>query len=119
MPPDYDLLCRSLWASEHLTTEQYLEGSWPEHLFIFEPRRLSNESGAISWLSSRVDDIERELLPSREYHKQQALRLFQAGKTLFFSDVAKQLEIGLREAVEICKELIAEKKIYVQKSTAR
>lgn len=119
MPPDYDLLSASIWSSEHLTPEQYIEGSWPEHPFKFDPRRFSNESAAVAWLRKRVEDIERELLPSREYHKQQALRLFQSGKTLYFSDVAKQLGIELREAVEICKELIAEKKIYVQKSPTR
>ena len=50
---------------------------------------------------------------TRDQAKQEILELFQSGETLFFSDIAKRLNIDLPLVVEICQELREEGEIEV------
>ena len=60
-----------------------------------------------------VNDVRYEL--QRAYHKLQIEDLFESGRTLYFSDIAQELGLDLREVVSICRELMREHKIHVQK----
>jgi Mn-dependent DtxR family transcriptional regulator len=50
---------------------------------------------------------------TREQARQEILKLFQSGETLFFSDIAERLRIDLPLLVEICQELYEEGEIEV------
>lgn len=50
---------------------------------------------------------------SREQAKQEIQDLFRSGETLFYSDIARRLEIDLPLVVEICQELNGEGEIEV------
>lgn len=46
--------------------------------------------------------------------KQQVHLLFESGRTLYYSDVAAELDMDLEEVVDLCRELIIEGKIHVK-----
>ncbi len=84
--------------------------------------------GEIAELKARVAALERELeylkasasdsvivlrTISREDAKQEIKQLFQAGETLYFSDIAARLQLDLQLVVEICQELMEEGEIEV------
>jgi hypothetical protein len=48
-------------------------------------------------------------------NKQRVYNLFKFSKVLYFSDISYILDIDLKEVVEICKELVSERKIRVHK----
>jgi alpha-ketoglutarate-dependent taurine dioxygenase len=50
---------------------------------------------------------------TRDQAKQEMLELFQAGETLFYSDIARRLRIDLPVVVEVCHELIEEGEIGI------
>jgi DNA-binding MarR family transcriptional regulator len=69
----------------------------------------------VSQLKASPSDEQVIVLRSitRDQAKQEILELFQSGETLFFSDIAKRLNIDLPLVVEICQELREEGEIEV------
>lgn len=49
------------------------------------------------------------------YYKQKIEKLFQSGDVLYYSDIASKLQIDIRKVVSICKELLLEGRIHVDK----
>jgi len=49
----------------------------------------------------------------RDEAAQEILQLFRSGETLFYSDIAKRLQLDLQPVVEICQELIEAEEIEV------
>ena len=58
-----------------------------------------------------------EVIVLRTVNRQEATKeiveLFQAGETLFYSDIAKRLRLDLQTVVEICQELIEAEEIEI------
>ncbi len=50
---------------------------------------------------------------NRAKHKAAIIKLFKTGRTLYFSDIADELDLDLREVVSICDELSQEQRIWV------
>ena len=46
--------------------------------------------------------------------KQKIECLFESGKTLYYSDIANELDMDLRTVVGLCRELLSEGKIHVE-----
>jgi hypothetical protein len=76
----------------------------------------------IESLEQRLRDVEESISReavvvireiSREEAKTEIERLFQDGKVLYYSDIARQLRIDLELAVDICEELSKEGKVRV------
>ena len=69
----------------------------------------------VSQLKASLSDEQVIVLRSitRDQAKQEILELFQSGETLFFSDIAKRLNIDLPLVVEICQELREDGEIEV------
>jgi hypothetical protein len=76
----------------------------------------------IKSLEERINKIEdtlpeEEIIILREISKDEAKReiskLFSKGKTLYYSDIAKQLGLNLKLVVEVCNELQKDKEIEV------
>jgi hypothetical protein len=83
-----------------------------------ENMQLRNENltlrDAIRRIEERLTSIEASLLSekviilreiSREEAKNEIKKLFSAGKTLYYSDIAQQLGLDLELVVDICNEL--------------
>lgn len=80
----------------------------------------------IESLEQRLKDIE-ESIPreavvvireiSREEAKTEIERLFAEGKTLYYSDIAKELRLDLELVVDICEELVKEEKVKVAENS--
>ena len=70
---------------------------------------------AITWVTNRGENAET--IVKQGELKTKIEGLFATGKTLYFSDISTELDIDLRLTVELCKELIAEGKICVEKGS--
>jgi len=53
---------------------------------------------------------------TREELKREIRNLFSNGQTLYYSDIAEQLEVDLKSVVDICRELQENKEIGVDNS---
>ncbi len=91
-----------------------------------ENMQLRNENlilrDAIRRIEERLASIEASLPAERvvvlreigkDEAKQEIIRLFSTGKTLYYSDIVEQLKIDLELVVDICDEMIKEGKIQV------
>lgn len=67
-----------------------------------KPKRILKKLGLIGVRLSKTD-------------KQRVLKLFTKGKVLYFSDISAALDMDLKKVVEICRVLVAERKIRVRK----
>jgi hypothetical protein len=92
-------------------------------------RSMANLTAEVEQLRDRVEALERELAQikdsfpgeeiivlrsiSRDQAKQEILELFQSGEVLFYSDVARRLQLDLPLVVELCQELQHEGEIEV------
>jgi len=56
---------------------------------------------------------------SREEAKTEIERLFAGGKTLYYSDIAKELRLDLELVVDICEELVKEEKVKVAENSRK
>lgn len=52
-------------------------------------------------------------------NKEKILELFQSGRTLYFSDIAHELDMDIKQVVILCRELVQEGKIFVQGALLR
>ncbi|MBA7612074.1 hypothetical protein ES703_19308 [subsurface metagenome] len=76
-----------------------------KHLALQE--ELKQAKQRLAELESRISGEEviviREI--TREEAKQEIQQLFQSGRTLYYSDIARELKLDLELVVEICNEL--------------
>jgi O6-methylguanine-DNA--protein-cysteine methyltransferase len=88
-----------------------------------------NLTAKIELLRARVEALERELAQlkdsfpdeeiivlrsiPREEAKQEILAQFQSGETLYYSEIARRLQLELPVVVELCQELQDEGEIEV------
>jgi len=52
-------------------------------------------------------------------NKQRVYNLFKWGETHYFSDISFELDMDIEEVVKICRQLVKEKKIFVQDEKVR
>ena len=85
----------------------------------------------VNWIAflEELEEIKRRLLElekgekvivigdiTREQAKKEIQRLFSSGRTLYYSDIVKELGIDLETVVDVCDELEKEKEIGVDAS---
>jgi len=89
----------------------------------FENRRLAtiavNLEKRINILENKLPEenviVLREI--TRDEAKAEIARLFSEGRTLYYSDIATELQLDLELVVDICNELMSEGEISVADST--
>ena len=119
MSPNYETVLietpSQAWEDEDAfrNLSDFKRSNAPEHAFGFHASR-SGEHIFIDWINEFADEIDQSLDP-KQFNKQRVLKLFRSGRKLYFADVASELDIELREAVELCQELISEGEIYAHK----
>lgn len=90
-----------------------------EYLSLQEELRQVKQR--LSELESRIPVEKVIALRSitREEAKQEIRQLFSSGRTLYYSDIVKELRLDLETVVDICNELEEEKEIGVDASISR
>lgn len=118
----YSRNLRDKWASEVSTCSS--SGTTREENLVIQNFRLELSGldriheKACLWLEPRMEQVDLEI-DERKFQKQAIIKLFESGQPQFFSEIAEKLDIDLRAVVEICKELIREEKVYVQKNPSK
>lgn len=87
----------------------------PKESFAFPGHKDRQRSVAITWIAHSLDGIEQQV-NEYEFAKRKILELFEAKRTLYFSDIAKELDLDISVIVSICKELARAGKIHAQAS---
>ena len=79
----------------------------------------------IEQIKQRLAELERKMPEekvivlreiSREQAKQEIQQLFSSGRTLYYSDIAEELRLGLQLVVDICRELEGGGEVKVDES---
>lgn len=95
----------------------YLNPATPR--FAIEYTALQEE---LRQLRQRVAELEEEALVdevimlkdiTKEQAKQEIQKIFSSGRTLYYSDIVKELRIDLETVVDICNELQKNKEIEI------
>ena len=84
--------------------------------FVLEYMSLCEELRQVKQRLTELENREKVIMLreiTREEAKQEIRQLFSSGRTLYYSDIVKELGIDLETVVNICNELESEREIGV------